>query len=114
MRLKSKNIMKGQNPLRTTAKMARSAVRAANDAIADQETTMLVARAATKTDVKVDPAAPDHNNHSKRVRLELKDSSQLETKLTDHRDADVIETAEVEVVPVLEVMSRSQKERGRL
>jgi len=98
MRLKSKNIMKGQNLLRTTARMARSAARAANDAIADQETTMLMARAVTKTDVKVEPAAPDPNSHSKRVRLRLKDSSRLETKLTGLRDVDVIETVEEEVV----------------
>jgi len=113
MRLKSKNIMKGQNLLRTTARMARSAARAANDAIADQETTMLVARAATKTDVKVETAAPDPNSHRLKDNR-LKDSSRLETKLTDHRDADVIETVEEEVVPVLEATSRSRKERGRL
>merc|ERR1711957_996343 len=72
-----------------------------------------MARAATKTDVRVVTAALDPNSHSKRVRL--KDSSRLETSLleTDHRDADVIETVEEEVVPVLEVTSRSLKERGQ-
>merc|ERR1719246_25174 len=74
---------------------------------------MLVARVATKTDVRVDPAAPDPNNHRLKDNR-LKDSSRLETKLTGHRDADVIETVEEEVVPVLEATSRSRKERGRL
>ena len=99
MRLKSKNTMNVPNPSLTKERMARSAVRAERDAIADLETTMQVARAATKKEDRaetVTTTGEDLSSPSRKARIK-KDSSLLETKLTDHNAADAIETAEAVV-----------------
>jgi len=103
MRLKSKNTMNVLNPSITKEKVATtSAVRAERDAIADLGTTMQEARATQTEDRAETVTSTDSSSPSRKTRI--KNSSLLETKLTDHSAEDAIETVEVVVAPPPEVM----------